>query len=310
VVSFRFHLVSLVAVFLALALGIGMGATVIDKATVDSLKRRVDAVEDQRDANAQQISDLNRRLSRSSTWETQAQQLLINGALQNTPVTLVAVRGIDEGVLGDQRKLLQAAGANVQGTLWFPQKTNLSDASAIVQLQQLLGTPSAELGQLRQAFLARVAAVIAGASPASSLKDISHAGFLDWEGGLASDIADANFAASRVVFMSGTQANVSNDQVATPLIKLLAAQPNRRVVAIEAGRDPDARSNTSGSRSVWLDVIRKDSSLDSRLSTVDYVETDLGRTATVLAAVQLASGRTGDYGLADSAKSPLPELSS
>jgi hypothetical protein len=310
VVSFRFHLVSLVAVFLALALGIGMGATVIDKATVDSLKRRVDAVEDQRDANAQQINDLNRRLSRSSTWETQAQQLLISGALQNTPVTLMAVRGVDEGVLGDQRKLLQASGANVQGTLWFPQKANLADASAIVQLQQLLGTSSAELGQLRQAFLARVSAVIAGAAPSSSLKDLAQAGFVDWEGSLTSDLADANISASRIVFMSSAQANVPNDQLATPLVKLLAAQPARRVVAVEAGRDPDARTNTSGSRSVWLDVIRKDSSLDSRLSTVDYVETDLGRTATILAVAQLAGGRTGDYGLADSAENPLPELPS
>jgi hypothetical protein len=309
-VSFRFHLVSLVAVFLALALGIGMGATVIDKATVDSLKRRVDAVEDQRDANAQQINDLNRRLSRSSAWETQAQLLLVNGALNNAPITMLAVRGIDEGVLGDQRKLIQNAGANVQGTLWFPQKANLTDASAIVQLQQLLGAPSAELGQLRQAFLARIAAVMAGASPPSSLREIVQAGFLDWEGGLASNISDANLSGSRLVFMSGAQASVPNEQVATPLTKLLAAQPARRLVAIEAGRDPDARSNTSGSRSVWLDAIRKDSSLDGRLSTVDNVESDLGRTATILAIQQLAVPRSGDYGVADSAEGPLPQLPS
>ena len=32
-INFRFHLVSLIAVFLALALGVVMGATVIDRAT-------------------------------------------------------------------------------------------------------------------------------------------------------------------------------------------------------------------------------------------------------------------------------------
>jgi hypothetical protein len=186
----------------------------------------------------------------------------------------------------------------------------LTDANAIVQLQQLLATPSAELGQLRQAFLARIAAVMAGASPAGSLKDIAHAGFLDWEGALASDIGDANFAGSRIVVMSGATVSVPNDQIATPLVKLLSAQPVRRVVAIEVGRDPDARTNTSGSRSVWLDTLRKDSALDGRLSTVDSIETDLGRTATVLAVVQLATGRTGDYGVGDTAESPLPQLAS
>jgi hypothetical protein len=309
-VSFRFHLVSLIAVFLALALGIGMGATVIDKATVDSLKRRVDTAEQQRDQNAQQINDLNRRLSRSSAWETQAEQYLVTDALKNVPVTMLAVRGIDEGVLSDQRKQLQAAGANLQGTVWLPQKANLTDAAAIVQLQQLLGSPSAEVGALRQAFLARISAVMAGASPPSSLKDLQHAGFLDWEGGLASDIGDANFEGSRLVMMSGAQAVIPNEQFATPLAKLLAAQPTRRVVAIESGRDADARTNTSGSRSVWLDNIRKDSSLDGRLSTVDNVESDLGRTAAILAAAQLSSGRVGDFGVADSADGPLPKPSS
>lgn len=307
-VSFRFHLVSLVAVFLALALGIGMGATVIDKATVDSLKRRVANVEQQRDANTQQINDLNRRLSRSSAWETQAQQFLVTGALKGVPVTMLAIRGVDEGVLDDQRKQIQTAGANLQGTLWFTQKATLVDAAAVSQLQILLGTPAADTSQLRQAFLARIAGVIAGATPPSSLKEIQHAGFLDWEGGLVADAGTADLAGSRVVIMSAAQVAVPNDQLATPLVKLLAAQPTRRLVAIEAGRDPDTRTNTSGTRSVWLDSIRKDSSLDGRVSTVDNVETDLGRTATILAAAQLPVSRTGDYGVADSADGPLPKL--
>jgi hypothetical protein len=307
-VSFRFHLVSLVAVFLALALGIGMGATVIDKATVDSLKNRVAATEQQRDANQQQINDLNRRLSRSSAWATQAQQFLIDKALQNVPVAFVGVRGIDEGVLNDQRKLVQAAGANVQGTIYFTQKASISDSNAITQMQSLLGSTTGDVALLRQAFLSRIAAVMAGANPPSVLKPIQQAGFIDWEGGLASDIANADLASSRIIVMSGSQVAVPNEQVATPFVKLLAAQSVRRTVALEAGRDPDARTNTSGIRSVWLDTLRKDSSLDGRVSTVDNVETDLGRTATVLAAKDVAEGRTGDYGVADSASGPLPEL--
>lgn len=306
-ISFRFHLVSLIAVFLALALGIGMGATVIDKATVDSLKRRVASVEQQRDASNQQVNDLNRRLTRGSAWDAEAQQLLISGALTEVPVTFVAVRGSDESALSDQRKLMQSAGAAMQGTLWFPQKASLSDAASLSTLQTLLGTASVDANQLRQALIARVAAVIAGASPPSSLKELQRAAFIDWDGGLANDIANADFAGSRIVFMSGTQAVVPNEQLATPLAKLLAAQPTRRVVAIEAGRDPDSRTNTSGQRAVWLDTIREDSSIDGRLSTVDYVETDLGRTAAVIATRQLPSGKTGDYGVSENADSAMPK---
>ena len=45
-INLRYHIVSLVAVFLALALGIVMGSTVIDKAIVDELRDRVDSVSD------------------------------------------------------------------------------------------------------------------------------------------------------------------------------------------------------------------------------------------------------------------------
>ncbi len=44
-VNFRFHLVSLTAVFLAIAIGIAIGATVVDQATVDALQNRLRSVE-------------------------------------------------------------------------------------------------------------------------------------------------------------------------------------------------------------------------------------------------------------------------
>ena len=49
-INFRFHLVSLVAVFLALALGVVMGSTVIDRAIVDRLSSQIDSVKKRADA--------------------------------------------------------------------------------------------------------------------------------------------------------------------------------------------------------------------------------------------------------------------
>ncbi|HET7720262.1 MAG TPA: copper transporter, partial [Acidimicrobiales bacterium] len=44
-INLRYHIVSLVAVFLALGLGIVMGTTVIDRVTVDALNDRLDTVQ-------------------------------------------------------------------------------------------------------------------------------------------------------------------------------------------------------------------------------------------------------------------------
>ena len=41
-INFRFHVVSLIAIFLALALGVVIGAGVIDRGVVDALDNRLD----------------------------------------------------------------------------------------------------------------------------------------------------------------------------------------------------------------------------------------------------------------------------
>ena len=303
-ISFRFHLVSLVAVFLALALGIGMGATVIDKATVDSLKRRVASVEQQRDTSNQQVNDLNRRINRESAWDTQAQQLLISNALTEVPVSFVAVRGVDEGSLNEQRKVVQASGAAMQGTLWFSQKLNLTDSGSVTTLQNLLAQLSADPGQLRQALLATSpAAVLAGASPPSSLKDLQRAGFLDWDGGLSSDISngtspEAALFSCRALKPScptiKLQHRSQNFSLRNQLVELLQSKP----VATLA-------QTLQASAYGWTRSAKTHPSTDA--STVDDVETDLGRTATVLATRQFSNGKTGDYGIGESADGALPK---
>ena len=44
-INFRFHIISIVAIFLALGIGIIMGSTVIDRAIVDGLRTRIDIAE-------------------------------------------------------------------------------------------------------------------------------------------------------------------------------------------------------------------------------------------------------------------------
>ncbi len=69
-VNFRFHIVSLIAVFLALGLGILMGSTVVKGAIVDRLDREIDQVRKEsdnlRNANRQTNDDLDRVERRSS----------------------------------------------------------------------------------------------------------------------------------------------------------------------------------------------------------------------------------------------------
>ncbi len=62
-INFRYHVVSLTAVFLALVIGVAMGSTVISKATVDGLRSNVKRVETRIDNTEAQNRMLRSRLS-------------------------------------------------------------------------------------------------------------------------------------------------------------------------------------------------------------------------------------------------------
>jgi len=306
-VSFRFHLVSLVAVFIALGIGIGMGATVIDKATVDLLHRQLENVRNEVTASNQRSDALQRQLDRASAYENRADDYVLAGKLTNVRILVVGVRGIDEGPVDSLRDSLHSSGADVSGVVWVTSKVRLDDARAVARLQADLAAATTDPVQLRQLLVAKLNALLAGSVSPSTVKPLFDDGFLDWEGDAAgSDWTDVAFDGSRVVAVSGYNASVPNDQIAIPLVRLLAAQPARRVIAVESGRDPDQR--TSGERAVFLGPLRTDATLSGRISTVDDLELPAGRVAAVLSLVQLSSGKTGDYGVGSSVSGILPKL--
>src|SRR5262245_49024964 len=109
-VSFRYHLVSVIAVFLALAVGIAMGATVIDKATVDLLRGQIKTARDQRNATQHQNDILATENRTIREFEDEAFPLFVQNALTGVPVMIIAIQGqnIDAGGV---KQVLVDAGA-------------------------------------------------------------------------------------------------------------------------------------------------------------------------------------------------------
>src|SRR5947199_3419832 len=133
-VSFRFYLVSVVAIFLALAVGITMGATVIDKATVSALHRSI------READAQARGDqaaanlANGQLDAANKAVAAAHNSLVAERLVDVPVIVVGVRGSDQGQITALRDTIAAAGADVEGTVWLTGKFTFSKPDDLVAL--------------------------------------------------------------------------------------------------------------------------------------------------------------------------------
>jgi hypothetical protein len=95
-INFRFHLISLIAVFLALAVGVVMGYGVLGQPTVDTLQSRINNVEARANrikAGNDELRAENKRLSESMTA---VGEFAVTSRLENKAMVPVAVRGVDE----------------------------------------------------------------------------------------------------------------------------------------------------------------------------------------------------------------------
>src|SRR5437879_9912130 len=117
--NLRYHIVSLVAVFLALGIGGSVSVPVINHGIVDQLQKRLDGVEA---SDRKTRSDNDRLSNQLRTWDRfieQARPDLLAGQLRGTPVLLVGVDGIDRKPMADLRSQLVDAGAAMEGPLWL-----------------------------------------------------------------------------------------------------------------------------------------------------------------------------------------------
>ena len=161
-INFRFHVVSIVAVFLALAIGIAMGTTVIDKVTVDTLRSQLETIEEQRDdarTNADQLTaELNDLRDQMRELGAQGTSELLADRLDGVPVVVVATRGVDKDSVAGLRNALNASGAPDGGTLWLTDKLALTDPSQVQTLSDTLGLSTADAARARTSLVGRLTA--------------------------------------------------------------------------------------------------------------------------------------------------------
>ncbi|MBA2325539.1 MAG: copper transporter [Actinobacteria bacterium] len=311
-INFRFHLVSLIAVFLALALGVVMGATVIDQAIVDSLNTRIDDVRNEANAQRSENSDLRRELDRLRSYVEGTDDFAVAGRLDGVPVAVMALRNVDGDTVNRAVELAQVAGAAAPGVLWLEEKWLLADDESIQQLADVLGAPGDDRTTLRDSALAALGdRLAAGSAPLGTdlLVTLVESGFVTFEA--VGDEASDEFSLTswpgtdaRVLLVDGTDSNVEMNGVVEPATRAFVASEVPLVVG-EVFREQEDGPDR-GSR---LAAVRDDDDLRAVVSTVDDLDLAEGRVTAVLALADLGRGVVGQYGYGAGADQSLPEAS-
>jgi Copper transport outer membrane protein, MctB len=128
-IDFRYHLVSIVAVFLALAIGIVLGATALKPAVTRTLAHEA-AVEAKRNkalyAHNQQLKN---EIAADESFAAAAQDRLLRDLLTGQSVVLVLAPNTDGATVAGVTRALQAAGARLTGQVTLT--SQFFDTSAV-----------------------------------------------------------------------------------------------------------------------------------------------------------------------------------
>lgn len=339
-INFRYHIVSLIAVFLALAIGVIMGSAVIDRAIVNrledqqrSLGNRLTGIEGENDHLRSENQALRTTAERLSQ---QGSERLLADSLTGVPVLVVAERGADTSGFNDLLSLLGTSGADERGTIWLDERFALDKSDERRDLAAALHEPATtSVDTLRSLALARLAGYLrdgvggveindpsaattsttaattttttqpSTATAAETFVALRDAGFVDFDApeGTSGDAGPVLTPGTRLVVLSGPSAKVPPDIVAVPLTKLLVGTTSDAPpISVLAVED----RGTTAPKVEFTVALRRDKDVAGRLSTVDNIGDFAGRLAAVLALVDLGSGRVGHYGTAPGAQRLLP----
>jgi hypothetical protein len=332
VIDFRYHLVSIVAVFLALAVGIVLGSTELRGAAFSALDRTSNALSTKLEAADNQNSALQQQVQGDHQFAQAAEPVLLKHLLDSKRVVIVTTPGAPSSVVNGIKTGLSDAGATVSGQVALSSKfadTSASNLSLLDQLTQQAtpsgmtltnGSPQQQAAQvLAAALVTKSGSSGSGNSKSGSNNSGNGNGNGNGNSSISSQDAQtivSSFSAGQFISVSGHP--TSGATLAVIVTPATAPQDgnsdpvNQAVVALaqEFGQASQATVVTgasagSGTGSA-ISAVRS-SGAANNASTVDNADSVVGQIVAVQALEQQMNGhKPGSFGTQSNANSAGP----
>lgn len=300
-IDFRYHIVSIVAVFLALGIGLLMGSGVVGEPLLDNIRDRARDVQAFNDRLKDDVDELEHELGVSRDFAESVEPMLVEGRLSGDEVVIVQVASGDVPIDALLEMLEDGAGATVASIITISDDFALVAEEDVADLGRITGTAGApeELRvEAARQLGARIASLAEGRRGPPERADLIQV--LEDEGFV--DVAEEEEAApvppgaSVVIAASGdTDPTYRVDQVVTALGEAAAA--SAPVVVVETS---DSAWGIAGS-------VRGDGELANLIGTVDNVDRLVGRIALAMALDRLEGEEPGHFGEKSGDVTVIPE---
>ena len=294
-INFRYHVVSLTAVFLALAIGLVVGTAALNGPVADSLREQVNVLGQQNQELRDRVNHLNNDVEQREEFATQLAPVVLANRLTGDRVLVVSLPSGQEYV-EDVVEMIETAGATVTGRLEIKDKfTDPANNDELLDLAHV-SQPASVAGGLPtnsdgvESSSALLAAVLMDRAPAVSAADLRAVLTAYRTDGYIGFPREITATAEAVVLVSGP-----------PVTGEEATRKNAAALTLvdqfdDAGNIVVAASADAGDGNVIAEL-RGDPQLSKNVSTVDNVSTPQGRLVTAWAVADQIAGRVGHYGI-------------
>lgn len=307
-VSFRYHLVSLIAVFMALAVGILVGSSLLNQSLLDSQRSQIAQQTAEKESLRRDLDTVRNEVVYRDQYLDALDDRMLAGQLAGQRVVLVTMPGAAGGDADGLAEMFARAGARVTGRVgvddgFFATPEDPRDVAAKAQardeivarnpIPELRGQP-AEV-QLAGAVLTKGGVDRTVSAPAKKLLDqLDRGGFITKSG-----LEDRADLAVMLVGPPPDPTLITTDRTGKGMVALAAALDG-------AGNGVVVAAPTKAAVGGAMDAIRKADTTRDTISTVDTIETVFGRMAAVYALVEQMGGGAGHYGSTSDSDAPFP----
>jgi hypothetical protein len=308
VISLRYHVISIGAVFLALAVGVVLGSTTLSGTLLSGLN-------DEKSQLGQQVSDLqdknnglNARLARADDFAKVVGPMALRGSLDKRTVVVISTEDARPADRDAIKNLVKSAGATVTGEVQLT--SAFSDPSRTDQLRgvvtRLLPTgvqlPTAgDPGTLAGGLIGPLVLISKENNQPQASEDETAAAFAGLtDGGFVKVSEGFRPAQLAVVLIGGAESGEGAGDRASTIARFATQVDRSGAGTVLAGTTHSADGTGP------IGVVRADTAATSILSTVDNVDSASGQIVTVLALREPLEGKSGRYGVAGNAQAVGP----
>jgi hypothetical protein len=308
VIDFRYHLVSILAIFLALGLGLVLGATALSDPLLGELKSRTGSLAKSNQDLRLQTQLMQGQLKGDEEFARALVPRIVGDRLKGESVVFVEAPGANDQIRAEVAKMVQEAGATYTGQVTLNGKYVAEDQLAVLDALVNSVKPSDVTFAAGATPYDRAAAVLASALVTDQA---SRAGREDASGGeILAGFKDQGFLTTSG--KPGARATLAiMIAPATPSTGKSADAANKALVSLASAiEDTDRGTVMAGTPDATADggliQVLRDSDVSAKISTIDTAGTASGQVVTIFALAQELTGKSGKYGIGSGVGGYLP----